>query len=258
MKKTLCIALALMALFTALAEPAEESAPQAADEARPALLIQLEEAPLGLPLDGVKIGIDPGHQARGNNGKETIAPNSSATKPKVSSGTSGVATGIPEYQTVLEISLKLREALESQGAQVFMTRETHDVDISNQERAKLMNELGVDLVLRIHCDGVESRSKSGIALYCSKSNSIAQESYRAAQALLPRVCEATGANANGIVSNDNYTGQNWSTVPCVMVECGFMSNPDEDRRLNDPDYQWRLAQGLTQGILDYVEHRTEG
>ena len=207
------------------------------------------------PLTGVRIGIDPGHQAKGNNQKETIAPNSKKTKPKVSSGTSGVATHIPEYKTVLEIALKLRDALESQGAEVYMTRETHDVDISNQERAKMMNAYGVDLVLRIHCDGVDNRSKHGIALYCSRSNSIAAESYRACEAILPAVCEVTGAKNNGIVSNDNYTGQNWSTVPCLMVECGFASNPEEDVLLNTEDYQWLLASGLTQGIVDYIEAR---
>ena len=156
----------------------------------------------------------------------------------MSSGTSGAATGIAEYVTVLEISLKLRDALGSQGAEVYMTRETHDVDISNQERAKMMNDLGVDLVLRIHCDGADNRSKHGIALYCSRSNAIAEESYRAAEAILPRVCEATGAKPHATVQNDNYTGQNWSEVPCIMVECGFLSNPDEDRLLNDEDYQW--------------------
>ena len=207
------------------------------------------------PLTGVKIGIDPGHQAKGNNQKETIAPNSKQTKPKVSSGTSGVSTHIPEYKTVLEISLKLRDALESQGAEVYMTRETHDVNISNQERAKMMNGYGVDLVLRIHCDGVDNHSKHGIALYCSRSNSIAAESYRACEAILPAVCEVTGAKNNGIVSNDNYTGQNWSTVPCLMVECGFASNPEEDVLLNSEDYQWLLASGLTQGIIDYIEAR---
>ena len=208
-----------------------------------------------LPLLGVKIGIDPGHQARGNSEKETVAPNSSEKKAKVASGTSGVSTRIPEYVTNLEISLKLRDALELMGAEVYMTRETHDVNISNQERAKMMNAYGVDLVLRIHCDGSSSRSANGIALYCSRSNSIAEESERAAEAILPRVCESTGAKMNSIVSNDNYTGQNWSTVPCIMVECGFLSNPEEDKKLNDEDYQWKLAAGLTNGIIDYIAQR---
>ena len=219
----------------------------------PSVVMQLVEQEK--PLSGVKIGIDPGHQAKGNNQKETVAPNSKKTKPKVSSGTAGVKTRIPEYKTTLEISLKLRDALVEKGAEVYMTRETHDVDISNQERAKMMNALGVDLVLRIHCDGVDNHSKHGIALYCSKSNSIAAESYRACEAILPAVCAATGAKENGIISNDNYTGQNWSTVPCLMVECGFASNPEEDVLLNTDDYQWKLADGLTQGIIDYIALR---
>ena len=235
------------------AEGTDAVDPDAAPAPVPSVVMKLVEE--AKPLAGIKIGIDPGHQAKGNNQKETVAPNSKKTKPKVSSGTSGVKTHIPEYKTVLEISLKLREALELKGAEVYMTRETHDVDISNQERAKMMNGYGVDLVLRIHCDGVDNHSKHGIALYCSRSNSIAAESYRACEAILPAVCEATGAKNNGIVSNDNYTGQNWSTVPCLMVECGFASNPDEDVLLNSEDYQWLLARGLTQGIIDYIEAR---
>ena len=232
--------------------PLAEAAPEEAEASVPSVVADMAQR---LPLSGVKIGIDPGHQARGNSERETVAPNSGEKKAKVTSGTTGVATGIPEYMTVLEIAFKLRDALQLQGAEVFMTRESHDVDISNQERARMMNEFGVDLVLRIHCDGAENRSKRGIALYCSRSNAIAAESYRAAEAILPRVCEATGAKANGIISNDNYTGQNWSEVPCIMVECGFLSNPDEDRLLNDPDYQWKLAAGLTDGIIDYIALR---
>lgn len=229
----------------------QESAP--VQETEGGVVLTLEKAPL--PLTGVKIGIDPGHQRKGNSEKEAVAPGSKQKKPKVSSGTSGVATHIPEYVTVLDISLKLRDSLVEQGAEVYMTRETHDVNLSNQERAKMLSDAGVDLMLRIHCDGAKSRSKHGVALYCSKSNSIAAQSYRAAQAILPEVCAATGAKSNGIVSNDDYTGQNWATVPCIMVECGFMSNPDEDRLLNEEDYQWKIAKGLTNGIIAYIEER---
>lgn len=202
-------------------------------------------------LSGLKIGIDPGHQAHGNREKEAVAPGSKEKKAKVSSGTSGVRTGISEYVTVLEISMKLRDALVAEGAEVYMTRESHDVDISNQERAKMMNDLGADLVLRIHCDGVDSRSVNGIGMFVNKSYAISAESKRAAQCLLERMAEATGAKARGVTESDTYTGLNWSEVPCVLVECGFMSNPDEDERLNDPEYQQRLAEGMVEGIADY-------
>ena len=205
-----------------------------------------------LRLSGVIIGLDPGHQAHGNSEKEAVAPGSKEKKAKVSSGTSGVKTRVDEYVVVLDIGLQLRDALEALGATVYMTRETHDVNISNQERAKMMNEKGCDLVLRLHCDGADSAKPNGIALYVSKSNDIAAESRRAAELLLPRMLEATGANDRGIHQNDTYTGLNWSEVPCILVEMGYMSNPEEDVKLNDPAYQARLVEGMVNGICDFV------
>ena len=72
------------------------------------------------------ICIDPGHQVRGNSGLEEIAPGLSTRKPKVSSGTRGVATKKYEYQLTLEVGLKLRDALKNKGYKVFMVRETND------------------------------------------------------------------------------------------------------------------------------------
>ena len=202
---------------------------------------------------GLKIGIDPGHQGKANSDKEPIAPGSKETKAKVSSGTSGRSTGIAEYVTVLEISLKLRDALEAQGAEVYMTRDTHDIDISNLERAEMMNELGVDLVLRIHCDGAEDSSANGIGMFVRKTGEKQQESEAAAQVLLEAMVEATGAKKRGVFLRDTYTMNNWSVVPCILVECGFMSNPEEDEKLNDPDYQNLLVQGMVEGIARYFQ-----
>lgn len=208
-----------------------------------------------LILAGVKIGIDPGHQAKGNNEKEPVAPGSSEKKAKVASGTTGVKTKTPEYVRNLEISLQLRDALEALGCEVYMTRENHDVDISNVERAVMMNDLGVDLVLRIHCNGANDRSVHGTGLYITKTGDIAEESLVAAEALLPAMIEATGAKNCGIFKRDTYTGMNWSEVPCILVEMGYMSNPDEDLLLADPDYQKKLVDGMVQGIIDYVSER---
>ncbi|MGI6238876.1 MAG: N-acetylmuramoyl-L-alanine amidase family protein [Christensenellales bacterium] len=202
-------------------------------------------------LDGLVIGIDPGHQARANREQEPIAPGSKGTKAKVSSGTQGVSTGVAEYIVNLDVSLGLRDALEAEGAQVILTREVHEVDISNIERAVMMNEAGADLVLRIHCDGAEDASRNGIGLYVRATGACAQESYTAAEHLLSAMAEATGAKANGIYKRDSYTGLNWSEVPSILVEMGYMSNPDEDERLNDPAYQAQLIQGMVAGICDY-------
>lgn len=203
-------------------------------------------------LYGKVIGIDPGHQGKGNSEKEAVAPGSSEKKAKVSSGTTGRYSGVPEYVVNLEISLQLRDALEAQGATVIMSRETHDVDISNQERAIMMNEAGCDLVLRLHCNGAESKSAQGIGLYIRKTGTGAEECLAAAEALLPRLIEATGAESDGIFRRDTYTGLNWSEVPCIMVEMGFMTHPEEDLKLNDPAYQQKLVEGMVNGTIDYL------
>jgi|GEM_PF-3206645 len=103
-----------------------------------------------LPLTGCLIGLDPGHQAVGNYDLEPIAPGSSKKKAKVSSGTQGRFTRVAEYIVNLQVALKLRNKLEALGATVIMTRDTHDVDISNSERACMMNDAVVDCWLRIH------------------------------------------------------------------------------------------------------------
>ena len=204
-------------------------------------------------LYGLRIGIDPGHQEHANSEKERVSPNSSETKAKVSSGTSGVRTGIAEYITNLEIALKLRDALEAQGCEVYMTREINDVDISNLERAEMMNELGVDLVLRLHCDGSTDRSANGIGMFVRKTGEKQEESEAAAKVLLESMSEATGAKARSVFLRDTYTMNNWSIVPCILVEMGYMSNPDEDEKLNDPEYQEKLVQGMVEGIARYFE-----
>ncbi len=144
--------------------------------------------------------------------------------------------------------------MEALGCEVYMTRETHDVDISNQERAIMMNEKEVDLVLRIHCNGSTNRSAEGIGLYVNKTGDIAEASESAAQAILPAMVAATGAESDGIFKRDTYTGT--ELVHCPLHsggDGGFMSNPEEDMLLNDPDYQQKLVEGMVEGICNWLE-----
>ena len=98
-------------------------------------------------------------------------------KAKVSSGADGRNTGTPEYKITLAVGLRLRDILEENGAQVVMTRESSDVDMSNKERATMMNDAGADLVVRLHCDGVDDESVHG-ALMLVPVGSHAQDVYK--------------------------------------------------------------------------------
>ena len=207
---------------------------------------------VGERLKGIRIGIDPGHQAKANLEQEAIAPGSSKTKYKVTKGTRGYVTGVWEYRLVLDVGFKLRDALEKQGATVYMTRTSNKVDISNQQRAKMMNEAQVDLVLRLHCDGEHTHTRQGIGLYVTKTGSIAQSSYRAAEVLMEEMLAATGAKRYGIFKRNSYTGLNWSQVPAILVEMGFMSHAREDVRLNKPAYQDKLVNGMVEGICAWL------
>ena len=203
-------------------------------------------------LKGVKIGIDPGHQLYYDNSREPSAPSGGKMKAKVAVGGRGKVSKTQEYVINLQVGLRMREELEMLGAEVKMTRTTHDVNISNKQRALMMNDFGADLVLRLHCNAWKSSKPNGISMMVSKSWAQPEESLRAAELLMSRMLEATGASDRGISLTDYYTGNNWSTVPCILVEMGFLTNVREDQLLNSAEYQEILSHSMIDAICDYM------
>jgi N-acetylmuramoyl-L-alanine amidase len=206
---------------------------------------------------GLVVCIDPGHQAHGDSSLEPVGPGSSDMKAKVSDGTAGVSTGTAESQLVLAVSLKLRDALASKGIKVVMTRTTQDVRLSNIERAQIANQAHADLFIRIHADGSEDHSVAGIhVLYPASikgwTDDIAQASKQAATIAQRELIAATGAKDRGIDARSDMTGFNWSDVPVILPEIGFMSNSAEDRLLATPGYQDKIVAGLTRAVLAFL------
>jgi len=204
-------------------------------------------------LKGKIICIDPGHQRKANNDLEQVAPDSSTKKPKVSSGTAGISTGDMEYVLNLAVALKLKALFEAQGAKVVMTRTEHDVNVSNIERAKIGNNAKADLAIRIHADGSNNRDVKGVSMLIPSSKYIgeglAATSKKAGQAVLNEVISATGAKNRGLSVRDDMTGFNWSTVPVILIEMGFMSNAEEDKLLATDEYRAKMATGLYNGSI---------
>ncbi len=210
-----------------------------------------DPSPAGGSLAGLKVSIDPGHQAQAPSGTETTAPWSSQTKLKNTSGTKGTSTGTDEYILNLQIALKLRDSLTAQGATVIMTRDNNDTSLSNQDRANISNKNNVDIIISIHCNGADSASANGTEVY-SRGSGDGSAEYAArssaeaklAAKLVDAIVAETGAKNRGAKLSDSYTGINYANAPCFIVECGFLSNPEEDKKLNDSSYQDKIVAGI--------------
>ena len=213
-------------------------------------------------LNGWKVAIDPGHQGSwvDMSAQEPSAPGSSETKAKATTGTTGKFSGLNEYELNLQVSLLLRDELEDRGYEVVMTREDHDTAISNKERAELATAEGADILVRIHANGSDDTSVNGaLAMVPSQSNPYVgymyEECYELGDDILKAYCESTGIADDGVQYYDNMSGINWSTIPVMILEMGFMSNQNDDLLMADETFQPVMAEGIANGIDDYFEDK---
>lgn len=206
----------------------------------------------------ILIALDPGHQSPNvdMSALEPNAPGSDVLKTKATGGTTGSFTGIPEYQLNLDIALMLRDRLTEQGYDVILTRENNDTAISNAERACLANDTGADISVRIHANGSGDSSVNGALMLIGSAENpfvgaVYDNSYRLAECILNSYCNATGMQNLGIQFNDTMTGINWSQIPVVILEMGFMTNQQDDTNMADTTYRESMVNGIAAGINAY-------
>jgi N-acetylmuramoyl-L-alanine amidase len=207
--------------------------------------------------------IDPGHDLRANSVTEPIGPGSTTLKIKDGGGTHGVVSGLREAELVLRVALRLRPLLERAGVRVVMTRtKTVRTSMGNIARARIANEAGAALFLRIHADGSPRASTRGThtlypAFRRGWTDDIYRSSRRAAEIVQAALLPELGFPDRGLHERSDFTGFNWSDVPVILVELGFMTNPTEDRLLATPAYQRRAAVALCRGTLRYLALRPD-
>ncbi|MEH7437931.1 N-acetylmuramoyl-L-alanine amidase CwlD [Neobacillus drentensis] len=180
----------------------------------------------------------------------------------------GAGTGKTlEKDIALEITLKVRDYLQQQGALVIMTRET-DTDLADSDtkgysrrkvedlkkRLKMINKTDNDLFVSIHLNAIPSSRWSGAQTFYAPHH---QENARAAKFIqeeLRKNLENTNRKAKPL--NQVYILKN-AKKPGALVEVGFLSNPGEKAMLKKDSYQEKVAISIYKGIMRYFTNEKE-
>ena len=197
---------------------------------------------VSLPVSGKTIVIDAGH------GKPDEGAQSSR--------------GTTEAETNLKIALKLQNLLEQSGSSVVLTRSDenaiYDLDAKTlkekkisdiHNRVKIGNESSADIFVSIHLNKIPQQQYDGWQTFY---NAESQDGQKLAVSIQNNLNNAIQKENNRIAKSiENVYIIKHVEIPIAIVECGFLSNPEEEQKLLEDEYQNRLAWGIYNGIVDY-------
>ena len=197
---------------------------------------------VSLPVSGKTIVIDAGH------GKPDEGAQSSR--------------GTTEAETNLKIALKLQNLLEQSGSSVVLTRSDenaiYDLDAKTlkekkisdiHNRVKIGNESSADIFVSIHLNKIPQQQYDGWQTFY---NAESQEGQKLAVSIQNNLNNAIQKENNRVAKSiENIYIIKHVEIPITIVECGFLSNPEEEQKLLEDEYQDRLAWGIYNGIVDY-------
>lgn len=194
-----------------------------------------------LPLSGLTVALDPGHG--GYDG-----------------GARAVESGLWEKAITLQMALAIEEELTAQGAQVVLTRR-EDICLAEgdtatrarkrqdlQRRMDIAAEAGADVFLSIHMNEYRSRSEQGPQVFWQRGGEAGKQLAQALQSALIR--ELDPPKQRQALAGDYYVLR--GPLPSALVECGFISNAQEEKLLLSSEYQHRFGQALAAGLCDYL------
>jgi len=157
------------------------------------------------------------------------------------------AIGLQEKEVNLAVTRLIDGRLARSGVELHLTR-TDDSYVALDARARIANSYEPQLFVSIHADSARNTQADGFTIYVARSASA--RSHRAAAAI-ERAMSSAGVRSRG-VREANYRVLVRTACPAVLVELGFLSNPYEGVRLADEDYRQRLAEAVSEGIVDFL------
>ena len=174
-------------------------------------------------------------------------------------------SGVTEANINLKLTLKLKEKLEQKGYNVILTREEENgiydssantirekknSDLKN--RVKIGNNSNADIFISIHLNKIEQSQYWGWQTFFKKNNADSKRLAECIQNSIQGVISERENKRVALVIANKYLVDNIK-IPITIVECGFLSNDEEAKLLQEEEYQNRMVEGVFQGIVKYFE-----
>lgn len=164
-----------------------------------------------------------------------------------------------EKDVNLKIAKKVKKRLKKEGWKVVMTREEDvmlgDAQKGNRKihdmkaRVELINKTMPAMAVSIHQNSYQEAEIHGAQVFYYSHS---QDGKRMAETMQRAILMADEENTRQAKGNDTYYLLKRTEVPTIIVECGFLSNPQEAEKLTEDGYQKKLAQAITSGIIACV------
>ncbi len=167
-------------------------------------------------------------------------------------GTIGKFTGVKEKDLALKAVYALKDELEKNGFEVLLTR-TNDSRVELLQRTDLANEVNADLFVSIHYNSADAQNANGIeVLYYPDEAGV---KYAFANTLYTELMKETGATPRGVIKRPLLVVPRETKMPSALIEMGFVSNRDEEIKVQNEAYLSVQVKAITQAILIYLSNR---
>lgn len=161
-----------------------------------------------------------------------------------------------EKRICLQTARLVKKYLDQLGYHVVMTRNT-DAFISLSRRVEISKQADSQLFVSLHCNSSRSPTAQGVEIFFYDSKEQKRRTFaskRLADSILTRMIRRTSARSRGVKKGNFYVIRETS-MPAVLIEAGFISNPAERMNLKSIDYQEKIARGVADGIDFYFRKK---